>query len=141
MPIKEIKTREEVVKTFDFITHFYDNLKKENYVSSALKMMENGYKMAAVFDEKELDILGLCGFRFIEKLHYGTTLEIEDFAIDPKNSSGKIGKILLDFIETQATTFGCKNIIGNLATKRVESQKIFTNGKFFLDEFLFRKTL
>jgi len=140
MQIKEIKTHEEVVEVSYFLTHFYDQLEEKNYTSNLLKMMENGYKMVAVFEKQSLDFIGFCGFRITEKLQHGKTIEIEDFIIDPKKSANKIGKTLLQFIFKQAATFGCKNIISNLATNRIESQKIFTGEKFILDGFLFRKT-
>jgi hypothetical protein len=138
MQIKEVKTREEVVKTFHFLAQTYENLEENSYILSVMKMLENGYKMIAVFSAQNQEIIAVSGFRIIDKIQYGKTLEIEDFAID-KNTEA--GKILIQFVQNYAATFGCRNIIGNLATKRVESQKIFTSEKFFLDEFLFRKIL
>jgi len=48
--------------------------------------------------------------------------------------------MLLRWFDWHAINFGCKNIIGNLEIKRLESQKIFSREKFILDEFLFRKS-
>jgi len=144
MQIKEIKTREEVVKTLAVLTQIYDNLNHQTYADNTLRMMENGYRMAAVFeDENNLPnhkCIGVCGFRIIDKILHGRVLEIEDFMIDRQRRGIGVGKILIRFIEWQATTSGCHNIIGSLETKRLESQKIFTREKFLLDGFSFKKT-
>ena len=140
MQIKEIKTHKEVLQASYFLTHFYDKLEEKHCTSRLLKMIENGYKIVAAFENQSLYIIGLCGFRITEKLQHGKTLEIEDFAIESKKSANSIEKALFQFIAEQAATFGCKNIISNLATNRIESQKIFTGEKFILDGFLFRKT-
>jgi len=138
MQIKEIQTREEILKTFDVLAQIYDNLNYETYVEDILNMMQRGYRMAAVFED-DGQCIGTIGIRIIRKLHYGKAVEIEDFMIDRKKRGIGVGKMLLRWVEWQAATFGCKNIIGNLETKRLESQKIFSREKFILDGFLFRK--
>ncbi len=143
MQIKEIQTREEIAQTFDVLTQIYENLNGETYVEDVLNMMQRGYKMAAVFEDIDIEnghCIGVVGVRIIRKLHYGKAIEIEDFMIDRKKRGIGIGKMLLRFVEWQAANFGCENIIGNLETKRQESQKIFAREGFFLDGFFFKKS-
>ncbi len=137
MQIKEIQTREEILDTFAVMLQIYDELNRENYVDDISNMIQNGYKMAGVFEEK--NCIGVVGIRPVQKLHYGKALEIEDFMIDRKKRGIGVGKILMRWVEWQATNLKCKNIIGNLETKRQESQKIFSREKFILDGFFFRK--
>jgi len=143
MQIKEIQTREEIAETFAVLTQIYENLNRETYIEDILNMMQRGYKMAAVFEDIAFEdgrCIGVIGIRIIRKLHYGKSVEIEDFMIDRKKRGIGVGKMLLRFAEWQAVNFGCKHIIGNLETKRQESQKIFAREKFLLDGFLFKKT-
>jgi len=142
MQIKEIQTREEIFETYAVLTQIYSELNRETYIEDILNMMQRGYKMAAVFEDKEIEngrCIGVVGVRVIRKLHYGKAIEIEDFMIDRKKRGIGVGKMLMRFVEWQAAIFGCKNIIGNLETKRLESQKIFAREGFSLDGFLFRK--
>ena len=142
MQIKEIQTREEIFETYAVLTQIYSELNRETYIEDILNMMQRGYKMAAVFEDKEIEngrCIGVVGARIIRKLHYGKAIEIEDFMIDRKKRGIGVGKMLMRFVEWQAAIFGCKNIIGNLETKRLESQKIFAREGFSLDGFLFRK--
>jgi GNAT superfamily N-acetyltransferase len=142
MQIKEIQTREEIFKTFAVLLQIYDDLNRDSYVEDILNMMQRGYRMAAVFEDKDVNdgrCIGITGVRVVRKLHYGKAIEIEDFMIDREKRGLGVGKMLIRWIDWQATIFGCKNIVGNLETKRLESQKIFSREKFILDGFFFRK--
>ena len=144
MQIKEIQTREEIAETYAVLKQIYENLAEENYVEEVLNMMQRGYKMAGVFENPEIEngrCIGVVGIRIIRKMQYGKTLEIEDFMIDRKKRGIGVGKMLIRWVDWQAMNFGCKNLIGNLQTKRQESQKIFSREKFILDGFLFKKSL
>lgn len=142
MQIKEIQTHEEILETSAVLEQIYFDLNKKTYIEDILNMMQRGYKMAAVFEDENVEngrCIGVIGIRIIRKLHYGKALEIEDFMIDRQKRGIGVGKMLLRWAEWQAAIFGCKNIIGNLETKRIESQKIFAREKFSLDGFFFRK--
>jgi hypothetical protein len=143
MQIKEIQTSEEINETLAVLLQIYDGLSKDHYLEHILNMMEHGYKMAAVFEDPMIEggrCIGVIGVRVVDKLQYGKALEIEDFMIDRQKRGIGVGKILLRWAEWQATIFKCSNIIGDLETKRKESQKIFSREKFILDGFMFRKS-
>lgn len=137
MQIKEVQTREEISKTQSILGQIYENLNKETYIDDILNMMQRGYRLAAVLEKS--NCIGVIGVRVTRKLRYGKILEIEDFMIDRKKRGIGVGKMLIRWAEWQATVFGCKNIIGNLETKRLESQKIYSREKFILDGLFFRK--
>lgn len=139
MQIKEIQNRDEIFATFRVLIQIYHRLQEETYIDEILNMMQRGYKMAGVFDENNCCI-GVTGIRFIRKLHYGQALEIEDFMVDRKKRGIGVGKMLMRWVDWQATYSGCQNIIGILETKRMESQKILSREKFALDGFFFKKS-
>ncbi len=142
MQIKEIQTREEILKTFNVLQQIYDTLNPNTYVDDVLNMMQRGYRMAAVFEDAEVrsgQCIGIIGVRIVRKIHYGNVIEIEDFMIDRQRRGIGVGKMMIRWVEWQATIFGCKNILGILETKRLESQRIFSREKFILDGFFFRR--
>jgi GNAT superfamily N-acetyltransferase len=142
MQIKELQTREEISESFNVLNQTYLELNQETYVEDILNMMQRGYKMAGVFQDAEVEngrCVGVVGIRVIRKLHYGKSIEIEDFMIDRQKRGVGVGKMLMRWVDWQAATFGCSNIIGNLETKRLESQKIFAREKFVLDGLFFKK--
>lgn len=144
MQIKEVQSREEILETANVLAQIYDELNKETYIEDILNMMQRGYKMAAVFEDKEVEngrCIGVVGARVIRKLHYGKVIEIEDFMIDRAKRGIGVGKMLIRWVEFQATLFGCKNIVSTLETKRLESQRIYAREGFILDGFFFRKAM
>lgn len=144
MQIKEILARGEIFETSYVLKQIYENLDQETYVEDILNMIQRGYRMAAVFEENNNiengRCIGVVGVRIIRKLQHGKAIEIEDFMIDRKNRGIGVGKMLIRWVEWQALNFNCKNIIGNLKTKRLESQKIFAREGFILDGFFFCKS-
>ena len=139
MQTKEIQTREEISETLKILSQIYTDLNADTYVEDILNMMQRGYKMAAILED-DGEYIGVVGIRVVRKLHYGKAMEIEDFMIDRAKRGIGVGKMLMRWVEWQATIFGCKNIIGILETKRLESQKIFSREKFNLDGFFFTKS-
>ncbi len=137
MQIKEIQTPSEIASAYGVLKQIYDNLKEENFVETIQEMMSAGYRMAGVFENKTC--IGVIGIRIIHKIQFGKILEIEDFMIDRSRRGIGVGKILIRWVDWQAMRFHCNHIIGNLATKRQESQKIFAREKFILEGFLFKK--
>lgn len=143
MQIKEVQTREEILETFDILAQIYDDLNKRTYIEDILNMMQRGYKMAMVNEDKSVEngrCIGVVGARVVRKLQHGKAIEIEEFMIDRKKRGIGVGKMLIKWVEFQAALFGCNNIIGDLGTKRLESQKIFAREGFSLDGFFFKKT-
>ncbi len=138
MQIKEVKTADEILSTFDVLVQIYENLDKQNFLANIQSIMAHGYKMAAVYEEGG-SCIGVVGTRIVHKLHHGKVLEIEDFMIDRKKRGIGVGKMLIRWVEWQSLNQNCNNITGNLETKRLESQRIFSREGFILDGFFFRK--
>lgn len=145
MQIKELSNREEILQSFAVLIQIYPNLNEETYIEDVLNMMQRGYKMAGVFESEEngamheMRAIGVVGVRVIRKLSFGKILEIEDFMIDRARRGIGVGKMLIKWVEYQAAVFGCKMIIGDLDSKRLESHKIYSREKFILEGFHFRK--
>jgi len=143
MQIKEVQSREEVSETYKVLLQIYDNLNQETYVDDILNMMQRGYRMAAVFENPEIEdgrCIGVVGIYITKRLNYGKVTEIEDFMIDRAKRNIGVGKMLLRWVEWQTAVFECDNIVGTLETKRLPSQKIFSREKFTVDGFFFRKS-
>jgi len=140
MQIKEIQTREEIAQSYDILVQIYENLNHETYIEDILNMMQRGYKMAGVFEDDTFEIcIGVVGLRIVRKLHYGKSVEVEDFMIDRKKRGIGIGKMMMRWVEWQSAIFGCDNIIGSLGNERAESQKIYSREKLEIEGYFFRK--
>jgi GNAT superfamily N-acetyltransferase len=138
MQIREVISREEIMDTFNVLAQIYGELSPTTYTENVLSMMQDNYRMAAVYEDVGTCI-GVIGLRFVRKLHHGRAVEIEDFMIDRKKRGIGVGKMLMRWAEFQAAAMQCKSIIGSLETKRLESQRIFSREGFILDGFFFKK--
>lgn len=141
MQIKEIQTVEEIAKSYDVLIQIYENLEHETYINDVLKMMEEGHKMAGVFEDGNNEkCIGIINIRIVHKIHYGKSIEIEDFMIDRQRRGIGVGKMLMRWAEWQSVTFGCQNIIGILESKRLPSQKVYSREHFEIEGLFFKKS-
>jgi GNAT superfamily N-acetyltransferase len=142
MQIKELNSKEEILKSFEVLSQIYEELKADSYVQEVLNMMQRGYKMAAVFEDENIDdgkCIGVVGVRVARKLQYGKILEIEDFMICRNKRGVGVGKMLVRWVEWQAMNFDCNSMVCNLDSARLESHKILAREHFLLEGFKFRK--
>ena len=142
MQIKELNNKTEIDKTFKVMSQIYNDLEEKSYTEDVLIMIQNGYKMAAIFEDKEVDkgqCIGVVGVKVARKMQYKRVLEIEDFMICRQKRGIGVGKMLIRWVEWQAMNFNCDKIICSLGTERIESHKILSRENFLMDGFKFSK--
>ncbi len=142
MQIKELNNKTEIDKTFKVMSQIYNDLEEKSYTGDILTMIQNGYKMAAIFEDKEVDkgqCIGVVGVKVARKMQYKRVLEIEDFMICRQKRGIGVGKMLIRWVEWQAMNFNCDKIICSLGTERIESHKILSRENFLMDGFKFSK--
>jgi hypothetical protein len=137
MQIKELKNSQEISAALVLIEKILE-IDTKNQEKNLLIMMENGYKMAGIFDQN--NCLGVAGIKTEVKLFQGKILEVEDFALD-ENCDKKVGDMLIGWIEQQAKILECNEIICSIESKRFEFHKIFSLEKYILEGFKFRKII
>jgi hypothetical protein len=141
MQIKELQSKEEILKSFEVIQQIYEHLEEANYVTEVLNMMQNGYKMAGVFEDENIGgaCIGVVGIKIAKKLQYGKVVIIEDFMICRKKRGIGVGKMLIRWVEWQSLNFECNKIICTIDSSRIESHKILSREGFLLEGFKFLK--
>ena len=142
MQIKELNNKTEIDKTFKVMSQIYNDLEEKSYTEEVLIMIQNGYKMAAIFEDKDVDegqCIGVVGVKVARKMQYKRVLEVEDFMICRQKRGIGVGKILIRWVEWQAMNFNCDKIICSLGTERIESHKILSRENFLMDGFKFSK--
>ena len=84
MQIQELNNKTEIDKTFKVMSQIYNSLDEKSYTEEVLIMIQNGYKMAAIFEDKDVDegrCIGVVGVKVARKMQYKRVLEVEDFMI------------------------------------------------------------
>jgi hypothetical protein len=139
MKIEELKDQQQFKIAAAFLAKIQQNSYEEFYAKNIVKMVNDNYKLAAVFGEGE--IVGLVGVRPVNKLLHGLVLEIEDFEINSQEEKERVEKLMIEWVLKQASDFNCGSITCNLSTTKLEAHKFFSTEKFILEGFFFKKEL
>ncbi len=142
MQVKELNKKDEIDQTFAVMSQIYDDLDQDSYTENVLIMMQNGYKMAAIFEDNDVnngECIGVTGIRISKRMQYKRILEIEDFMTSREKRGIGAGKMLIRWVEWQAMNFDCSRINCYLESKRIESHKILSRENFLMDGFKFYK--
>ena len=137
MQIKELATDTEIKDSFKIMSQIYQDLGEYDYVTHVLNAITDGYKLAAVYKNKE--IIAVVGITVGDNMQYGKVVRVEDFMICRKNRGIGAGKMLLKWVDWQALKFKTDIILSNLGSERKESHKIFLREGFFIEGIIFCK--
>ncbi len=139
MQIKEISSAAEIADVTEIFAENYGNFDAINYAELIENALENGYKLAAIFSAEKKCVAAI-GTRISQKIRHGKILEIEDFLISNQlaKESEKAAEVLIHWAQELAKKSECDEISVNIKTKNTAIQKIFSQKKFVLDDFLFR---
>ncbi|MBM9579311.1 GNAT family N-acetyltransferase [Leptospira sp. 201903070] len=103
--VKSIESPEEILSTFPVMNQLRPDLKKEEYVTLVSSMMKEGYLLAAVLENSE--ICSVAGYRFGTMLARGKYLYVDDLVTDDTKRSRNFGKILFDWLVSEAKKKNC----------------------------------
>lgn len=97
MYIKTLKTRDEIMRSFDVFFELRPHLKnKEIFVDQIIEQQKEGYQIMAIEENKE--IAACVGFRFIIMLAWGKILYIDDLITKTEFRGKGYGKKLLQHL-------------------------------------------
>lgn len=125
MEIRILKTKEEMLNSFQLLLEMYPSLKWEEYDSELNDMIPNNYGQAVVIENEE--IIGLTGFWVGTKLWCGKYLELDNVVISSKHRSQGIGQFLFDHMEKMAQEIGCTMLALDSYTSNFKAHKFFYN--------------
>jgi len=95
---------------FPLIQELNPSLSKAHFERYTAEMLASGnyYLLRA---EKDQKLLGLSGYWIATKYYCAKYLEIDNFIVDSKYRNKGIGVALLNHMEAEAKTLGCKTIM------------------------------
>lgn len=86
-------------------------------------------------------IIGLSGFRIMDRICYGKFLYIDHFIIDENRQSSGAAKFLLDRIVDISESMKCESVILDTFVTNSRAQHFWMKGGFKIVGFHFQKTL
>ena len=123
MEIRELKTKEEMLKCFDILREVYETITLEEYDRELDDMLPHNYGQVVVMDGET--IAGLTGYWIGSKLWCGKYLELDNVVVAEAYRSKGVGKLLFDFMEKRAKDENCTMLSLDSYTSNFKAHKFF----------------
>ena len=123
MEIRELKTKEEMLESFDVLLEVYPTMTMEEYDRELEVMIPHNYGQVVVMDGDT--IAGLTGFWIGSKLWCGKYLELDNVVVAERYRSKGVWKMLFDFMEERAKEEKCTMLALDSYTTNFKAHKFF----------------
>lgn len=123
MEIRELKTKEEMLESFEVLLEVYPTMTIEEYDRELDVMIPHNYGQVVVMDG--VAIAGLTGFWIGSKLWCGKYLELDNVVVAERYRSKGVGKMLFDFMEERAKEENCTMLALDSYTTNFKAHKFF----------------
>ena len=123
MELKEISSKEEMLKNYDLLTEVYPTLTLEEYDRELDLMLPHNYGQVGVFDCDRC--AGMTGYWIGTKLWCGKYIELDNVVVSKDYRRRGIGEQLFSFFEQKAKDEGCTMLALDTYTDNFESHKFF----------------
>ena len=123
MELREITTKEEMLKNFELLKEMYPSLTMEEYASELDVMLPHNYTQVGVFENNEC--IGLSGIWIGSKLWCGKYMELDNVVVSNNHRSKGIGKIIFEYAEQKAHAIGCTMLALDSYSDNFKAHKFF----------------
>jgi GNAT superfamily N-acetyltransferase len=110
-----------------------------DYVGRMTEVFANGARLALVVDGT--DVLCVALWRVIENTSDGRRLFVDDLVSDSARRSQGAGKMMLAFLEQQASALGCASLTLDSGVQRQSAHRFYFREGLHIASFCFRKAL
>ena len=137
--IRPITQLPEMLQQHRLIQHLNPHMEFSRYEQLLHQMLPNNYQMVGVFDREMC--IGLSGYWIGTKLYSGKYLEVDNFVVDEQYRSQGVGKLLLDWLTSEAGRQGCETMMLDAYVVNNAAHKFYLREGFAIKGFHFLKRL
>jgi GNAT superfamily N-acetyltransferase len=123
MEIRELKTKEEMLKCFDILHEVYNTFTLEEYDRELDVMLPHNYGQVVVMDGET--IAGLTGYWIGSKLWCGKYMELDNVVVAESYRSKGVGQLLFKFMEEWAIKEKCTMLALDSYASNIKAHKFF----------------
>ena len=123
--IKELKDELQWKRAFPVVNQLRTNLNEFQYIELLKKMVTEGYKMFALFENEK--IYSVIGIIELTNLYYGKHIWVYDLITDINKRSSGYGEQLLSYIENIGKDNGCQTIALSSSLIRTDAHRFYDN--------------
>ena len=110
-----------------------------DYVGRMNEVLAKGAQLALVVDDDAVLCVAL--WRVIENTADGRRLYVDDLVSDENRRSQGVGKMMLDWLETQAKAQGCTALTLDSGVQRLRAHRFYFREGMHIASFSFKKAL
>jgi GNAT superfamily N-acetyltransferase len=108
----------------------------ERFVERVQRQQKRGYLLAYL--ESEGEVCAVAGYRFLESLHSGKFLYVDDLVTRTADRSRGFGGQLLDWLAQQASEQGCENLELDSGVQRFDAHRFYLVKRMNIASYHFR---
>jgi GNAT superfamily N-acetyltransferase len=133
-------TDEQILSTRDVMRQLRPNVPFDEYLAVIRRMKQtDGYQLAALYDENA--VRAVAGYRFMEMLHSGKIIYVDDLNTDERFRSKGYGKALLDWLKSEAKAQGCAQIHLDSGVHRESAHRFYFREQLTIKAYHFHAKL
>jgi len=124
MELREITSKEEMLRNFEILSEVYPTLTIEEYDRELDQMLPHNYGQICIYDG---DICaGMTGYWIGTKLWCGKYMELDNVVVSKKYRRLGIGNRLFEFSKKKAEVEGCTMLALDSYRDNLDSHKFFS---------------
>jgi len=138
--IIKVTTDEEILSTREVMRQLRPHVPFDEYLAIIRRMkLTDGYQLAALYDENT--VRAVAGYRFMEMLHAGKIIYVDDLNTDERFRSKGYGKALLDWLKNEGKAQGCAQIQLDSGVQRESAHRFYFRERLTISSYHFRANL
>lgn len=123
MIVRELTTKEEMLKQLPVMQELYPELTFEYYEQMLDQMLPHNYGQVAVFDGE--NCIGISGYWHGTKLWCGSYIELDNVVVSHHARGKGAGKLLANYLEEKAKELDCNILVLDAYSNNFKAHQIW----------------
>lgn len=139
MEVRELTSKEEMLRYLPILQELYPKLTLEYYAEMLDEMLGNNYGQIAVFEGE--DCIAISGYWIGTKLWCGKYLELDNVIVSEKARGTGAGKLIQQYLEEKAEKLGSHIMVLDAYSHNFKAHRFYYNQGYAPRGFHFIKIL
>lgn len=134
-----VETAEQIDACFECMHELRPHLDAGSFRQRIRSMQTQGYFLAYV--EEGGRVAGVAGYRYLDMLHAGQSLYVDDLVVPESVRSTGLGTVLIDWLRDEAIRNGCETLHLDSGVQRHRAHKFYFDRGMHIASFHFAQSL
>jgi GNAT superfamily N-acetyltransferase len=136
MTIALAETDTDIARCFPIMVQLRPELRESDFVARIRRKHAESYQLAFAANEHGA-VRSVAGFRFMDRLHAGFVMYVDDLVTDAAARSRGFGDRLFDWLVAHAKERGCVQLLLDSGTQRVDAHRFYLRKRMKISAFHF----